>query len=757
MRKAIASISKTQIGSECCSLVDWPLQLRRIWPGAGDALSLEYIDAEGRSIPGRVFVDPSAVDKAMAAFRACGQRAMLADVHGHRIVLQPAGVDWKLVDLHEMIKQPHATLISHRPGKRAVVRLDAAKSDRVYVKIVRPTKLPQLVARQRVIEGLNSCRFETAPLVSIDEHAGHLVMGDVAGQTLHDAGQHTDEQHLVEGYHLAGCALRSLHVDGVALTDKIARHDAQREADMLRQRIACARKYGGSIGRVIGHVADSVLDRLAGEQADSFSTMSLIHRDFYDKQVVLREQASAGTAVTLLDFDTLALGESALDVANMLGHIELRQLQGMYSGSVALQAMRAFVDGYGTDGIDLERVRVYLDTTRLRLGILYAFWPRWDALAAQLAGRVGSDIPVLAKPTHTVVPSPDIDSCTLADRMPGDVSSHKPVACPLVFVVGSPRSGTTMLERMLDAHGKLAMAHETHWITKHDKPGRDLTAEGCVHTATIDALYADKRFVRMAPERSIVERWVNERVLPYSEFVRRIYDAYRLARNADFVGDKSTGGHLRNLRRLHQVCQQAKIVHLIRDGRDVCLSMLGWKKNTRAAARSALWQVNPVATTALWWQWQVRKAIDQGRSLGDEVYREVRYESLVADPAGQCSELCGFLGLEYDEAMITYYAGRSQHAQGSSANAAWLPPTQGLRDWKTQMREDDIEMFEAIAGSLLDTLGYQRRYETISRSVAALAAEYTVFWNEEVFSRREKRRANECFVMHSMLIQGETV
>ena len=88
----------------------------------------------------------------------------------------------------------------------------------------------------------------------------------------------------------------------------------------------------------------------------------------------------------------------------------------------------------------------------------------------------------------------------------------------------------------------------------------------------------------------------------------------------------------------------------------------------------------------------------------------MRYEALVADPAGECTKLCTFLGLPYADTMLEFHEGRTKTKPGLDAKRAWLPITRGLRDWRSEMPTEDLERFEAAAGDLLDELGYERAF-----------------------------------------------
>jgi hypothetical protein len=129
-----------------------------------------------------------------------------------------------------------------------------------------------------------------------------------------------------------------------------------------------------------------------------------------------------------------------------------------------------------------------------------------------------------------------------------------------------------------------------------------------------------------------------------------------------------------------------------------------------------------VATAAAWWQWHVQLARQSGRELGPELYCELRYEALVERPAEQCARLCAFLGLPYDEAVLRFHEGRTCAEAGRDAKAAWLPITPGLRDWRVQMSDADVERFEAVAGDLLDELGYSRAARQLRPEVMAYAS-----------------------------------
>jgi len=293
---------------------------------------------------------------------------------------------------------------------------------------------------------------------------------------------------------------------------------------------------------------------------------------------------------------------------------------------------------------------------------------------------------------------------------------------PFVFIVGCPRSGTTLLQRVVNAHGLIAIMPEAPWIPRKFKKQNGLTPEGLVTVELISQLLKHPKFGRLGIDHDRLLSLLNSSPsVSYSPFVSRIFDLYGSARGKQLVGNK-TPGFVRKIPTLHSLWPGARILHLIRDGRDLCLSMINRPLHHVNLGPFYTWAQDPVTTAALWWELNIKRGREAGNSLGRGLYYEMRYESLVAHPADECAALCAFLGLPYDGAMIRFHEGRERAAPPSDAKHAWLPSTggeskfllrpitQGLRDWRSQMPHEDAERFEAAAGGLLDELGYPRAF-----------------------------------------------
>jgi hypothetical protein len=313
---------------------------------------------------------------------------------------------------------------------------------------------------------------------------------------------------------------------------------------------------------------------------------------------------------------------------------------------------------------------------------------------------------------------------------------------PYLFIVGSPRSGTTLLQRLLDCHPQLAITPETHWIARwfHDKQGKGITPDGRVSKKLLRKLYAHPRFAELGvkPRKKHFRVPDGERV-SYAGFVSSLFDLYGQKHGKPLVGDK-TPGYAREIPTLHTLWPQARFVHLIRDGRDVALSILHWgrAKNWEpgeGAARFRTWTADPLGTAALWWEWHVRLAREAGAALGSALYHEVRYEALVDCPADQCRALCDFLGVPSDGALVGKYEEQARSHAGQADKHPWIPVTRGLRDWQAQMPPRDVERFEAAAGRLLDELSYRRAFPVLRAEALQDAAQAREWFRQDALAQ----------------------
>jgi hypothetical protein len=311
---------------------------------------------------------------------------------------------------------------------------------------------------------------------------------------------------------------------------------------------------------------------------------------------------------------------------------------------------------------------------------------------------------------------------------------------PFVFIVGCARSGTTLLQRIVNAHPQIAVTPEMDWITDSFRTPRWLGPEGRLIPEQVASLIKHKRFRQLEFSQAEFQDLLGAgEVVPYVTFLNCLFALYGRKKGKCLVGSK-TPPYVLRIRTLHEVWPRARFVHLIRDGRDVCLSVLNWNHADRTAGVFASWSEDPVSTTALWWERKVRQGRQQGKALGPDFYHEIRYEDLVAHPADECAKLCAFLRVPLDGAMLRFHEAPPPPNQHSHP---WSPITPGLRNWRCQMPAADIERFETAVGDLLSELGYARAYPNPSPERREHAARIRNVFVRDDTSRKETLREGE--------------
>lgn len=300
---------------------------------------------------------------------------------------------------------------------------------------------------------------------------------------------------------------------------------------------------------------------------------------------------------------------------------------------------------------------------------------------------------------------------------------------PYVFVVGCPRSGTTLLQRMLDNHPQLTVANDTHFITRAAKkvlrknPTPALTAE------LVEAVLTYRRFYRMGLDKNDV-RAVARDCPSYAEFVSRLY-TLRGTQQKKLLSGEKTPDYCRQIPILHGLFPNARFVHIIRDGRNTALSTLNWATASKGPGKWPLWNEDPVGTCALWWRWQAGKGQHDGNLVDKQRFYQVRYEDLVEAPELQLQAIAEFLDIPYSDSMANYHTGKTRHSPGLSAKKAWLPPVKNLRDWRKDMSAEDTGVFEGIAGKLLRENGYECLQKPPDEAVASRIRRCLSWWESE--------------------------
>lgn len=270
-----------------------------------------------------------------------------------------------------------------------------------------------------------------------------------------------------------------------------------------------------------------------------------------------------------------------------------------------------------------------------------------------------------------------------------------------LFVVGAPRSGTTMLRLMLNAHPHIAIPFESDFIPKFHGRLREYgdlqIPENMAHLLDdISAQAFVKRGGLIRDRQAILAR----RPDSYASLVASIYEVYAASEGKDRWGDKDPDNTVQ-MDVIWELFPGCRFVHIVRDGRAVATSLkkLDWgSKNLLAIARD--------------WRWRVMLAHKMGMMIGPKYYAEVRYEDLVRAPEQVLRKVCAFLDEPFEPCMLDYHknAGSAmpQDSLKYHQSSVRQPDPNKADTWRHEMTAADRALFDEVAGDALYAFGYPR-------------------------------------------------
>ena len=266
------------------------------------------------------------------------------------------------------------------------------------------------------------------------------------------------------------------------------------------------------------------------------------------------------------------------------------------------------------------------------------------------------------------------------------------------FVVACGRSGTTLLRAMLERHPSMAIPPESYFpVSLYERHGRSRQVDADSLAAD---LLANVRFKDWGLDAATAGTALAG-AADYPAAMRALYAAYADARGKTRYGDK-TPPFVLHMDLLARLFPESRFVHVIRDGRDVARSLVETEFGPGRITRAA--EV---------WRRRVERGMASGHTLGPGRYLEIRYESLVADPAATLTEVCRFIGLDLVDEMLRPEEAADvaipERERAHHVNLA-KPVTAGLRDWRRDLSARDVAAVEAVAGELLSRLGYERAF-----------------------------------------------
>ena len=234
----------------------------------------------------------------------------------------------------------------------------------------------------------------------------------------------------------------------------------------------------------------------------------------------------------------------------------------------------------------------------------------------------------------------------------------------IIFVVGSPRSGTTMMGLILGSNPRVHTFHEIHFFDKQWAPGDKHTCLSLDSARKLSQRLSKEEASKVhlihrgRTDNRVYTGSVVDDLKPDTLYSHEIYRSFLMANtreNDKRIPCENTPGYIFYLDQILDLFPEARVISMVRDPRDVLLSQkYRWKlfygsENTMWRNVFRTWMnYHPISTSRLW-----NAAVKIARRYEDHasVYT-VRYEDILLDPEKEVGKICRFTGIDYDARML---------------------------------------------------------------------------------------------------------
>jgi hypothetical protein len=274
-----------------------------------------------------------------------------------------------------------------------------------------------------------------------------------------------------------------------------------------------------------------------------------------------------------------------------------------------------------------------------------------------------------------------------------------------VFIVGSTRSGSTFLYDTLLSSGKFAVYRAESDVFNRIAPvyGDRRLRLAANRAKLMDMWLKSDHFMRTGLNAEEIRAEIVSDCRNAGDFLRIVMDRMAEKQGRERWAD-NTNAHLLHIPRIKATIPNALFIHIVRDGRDVAMSMnhLGWPFERRCS-----WdRDHGLLVSALYWEWMVQKGRHYGRRLGGD-YLEVRYEDLLCQPEETLKVLSTFIDDDLDFGNIQRNAiGTVQTPNSSFPGARMRGTFEPIGRWK-RLEGVEVDRMQALLRPLLQELGYE--------------------------------------------------
>lgn len=286
-----------------------------------------------------------------------------------------------------------------------------------------------------------------------------------------------------------------------------------------------------------------------------------------------------------------------------------------------------------------------------------------------------------------------------------------------LFIIGNPRSGTSLLRLILTSHSRILVPPECGFIIWLRQKYQDWKVSDNNDPSRIKAflvdLFACKKFDTWALDGKHVEaKIIDSQPKSYSELCSVVYATFGSSIGKDFSvwGDKNNF-HIHHLDELRELYEKARFLHIVRDGRDVVCSYREVMAGKSKSPYAPKFDIN-ISDVALDWSKNVMKVDAFMTLMSSDMAMTIKYEDLVLNPISCIKSICEWLNVIFEIDMLNFYQKNIVNKLEPIMTLDWkkrtLQPINNDRvgRYKNMLSYEEQIVFSSIASNALHYYSY---------------------------------------------------
>lgn len=292
---------------------------------------------------------------------------------------------------------------------------------------------------------------------------------------------------------------------------------------------------------------------------------------------------------------------------------------------------------------------------------------------------------------------------------------NPPLTVPIFFIMGRPRSGTTLLSTLFDAHPNVRIPPEFPIMLPLYQAFRKVKVwDETVIKEFVAFIFQHNVFIHRTLENLKIDREAFTAELLKLQGIGTVQDFLKKVNEQGFslfpkgellrIGDKNPVYSIYT-RRFLKIFPDAKFICIVRDYRDNYVSM---------RKLSDLKLEAPVLTLQVYrWRYVAKLFLSCGREYPDRV-KIIRYEDLVTDKSAVVQDLCDFIGIPFEPGVFDFYRKKEETEKAydnpliARFHGSLMNPvnTGRMEQWKRELSPREVRMADTVAGRFGRRFGY---------------------------------------------------